>query len=97
LRYTAPETYNDITVKENDVFSFGKILYELIVGHPVFPKDMNSYEMARALIQGTWRLDIPDTVSPLADKLIRDCLAVDYRDRSSFGDIIERLKMMSPN
>jgi serine/threonine protein kinase len=67
------------------------ILYELVVGHPVFPKDMNSYQMALVLILGTWRFNIPDIVSAVAEKLIRDCLVMDYRDRPSFDDILERV------
>jgi serine/threonine protein kinase len=91
-RYTAPEMNDDITVQENDVFSFGMILYELIVGRPVFPKDLNSRKVALALIMNDWRLDIPNTVIPITKALIRDCLAMDYRNRPSFDDILERLK-----
>jgi hypothetical protein len=34
----APECYDDIIAPESDVFSFGLILYALIVGRPVIPK-----------------------------------------------------------
>jgi serine/threonine protein kinase len=93
-RYAAPETYENITVPESDVLSFGMILYELIVGRPVFPEYMDSRQTGAALVFGKWHLDIPDNVIPVTAELIRDCLVLDYRDRPSFDDILERLKMI---
>jgi serine/threonine protein kinase len=91
-RYLAPECYNDIIVQEGDVFSFGMILYELVIGRPVFPKHMSSYGVPMELLADGWQPDIPDSVIPAAANLIRDCLAVDYRMRPSFIRILRRLK-----
>jgi serine/threonine-protein kinase len=91
-RYSAPEIYDGIIVMESDVFSFGMILYELIVGHPIFPKSMSVYHVARGLVQEDWHPDIPDDVIPEAADLIRDCVATKYRDRPSFITILHRLQ-----
>jgi aurora kinase len=90
-RYAAPETHNGIIRREDDVFSFGMILYELIIGRPVFAKDMNPCQVALALVEGNWRLAIPDTVIPETAGLIRDCLAGNYHYRPSFTEILQRL------
>jgi TPR repeat protein len=91
-RYLAPECFNNIIEPESDVFSFGMILYELIVGRPGFPKRMTPYGVGKALIEDDWKPDIPENVIDGAAELIRDCLAVDHRDRPSFIDILHRLK-----
>jgi hypothetical protein len=41
-----------------------------------------------------WQPDIPDDINSAAAALIRDCLAVDYRVRPSFINILRRLKKM---
>jgi hypothetical protein len=73
------------------------ILYELIVGHPAFPKGMDSRQVAAVLIVGNWRPDIPDTVIPVTAELIRDCLAADYHDRPWFTEILMRLEAIDFN
>jgi serine/threonine protein kinase len=73
-----------VAVPESDLFSFGLILYKLIVSPSFFPKDKNAYRAGVAMIQVDWCPDIPNTVIPVTDALIRDCLARDDRHRSSF-------------
>jgi serine/threonine protein kinase len=94
-RYLAPECYSGVTVPESDVFSFGMILYELIVGHPIFPKRMTLHQVGRALVVDDWHPTIPDSVLPVAAELIRDCLAVDCRARPSFIGILQQLKIQT--
>jgi serine/threonine protein kinase len=78
--YTAPEAYDNMIVPENDVFSFRMILYELIVGRLMFPQSMGPLKRMKALVHGNLRLDIPEAVFPATEQLIRDCLALDYRE-----------------
>jgi serine/threonine protein kinase len=93
-RYLSPECYGDVIVPEGDVFSFGLILYELIIGRPVFPNRRNPYAGLRPLSEDDWPPAIPDNVNSAAATLIRDCLAVNYRARPSFIKILRRLKKM---
>jgi serine/threonine protein kinase len=92
--YLAPECYENVVDIENDIFSFGLILYELIVGQPAFPKRMTPENVAGALIRGDWEPKIPDSVLPRTKELICDCLAPDYRERPSFSEILNRLEEM---
>jgi serine/threonine protein kinase len=68
------------------------VLYELIIGRPVFPKGETLLRVVRALSTDDWKPDIPRSVVPEAAELIRDCLAIKYEDRPSFTDILKRLK-----
>jgi serine/threonine protein kinase len=62
-RYLSPECYRGIVVSEGDVFSFGLILYELIIGRSVFPKGVGAYRVIIMLSEEDWGPDIPDDVN----------------------------------
>jgi serine/threonine protein kinase len=96
-RYLAPECYENVIEPEGDVFSCGMILYELIVGRPVFPKSMSRYQVARVLLLDDWEPDIPENVNDEAEKLIRDCLAFNHQDRPWFIENLHRLKEIQFN
>jgi serine/threonine protein kinase len=94
FQYLTPEHFDGEIVSESDVFSFGLILYELIVGKPAFPRSMGENGVAKALILGVWKPNIPKSVLPDMEKLICDCVEMDYEERPSFDEIFERLKKM---
>jgi serine/threonine protein kinase len=92
--YLAPECYDSVITPENDVFSFGLILYELIVGKPAIPKTMDPHKVGKMLVMEDWKPDIPNFVLPQTKELILDCLLKDYRYRLLFSDIFDRMKSM---
>jgi serine/threonine protein kinase len=92
--YQAPEWYENEFSSKSDVFSFGLILYELIVGEPVIPKDWNPLAVVKRLSIDGFRPNIPDWVCSEVKELITDCWAQDPLDRPSFEVILERLEEM---
>jgi serine/threonine protein kinase len=94
LHYSAPECYENESGPKCDVFSFGLILYELIVGKEAFPKEWPELRVMKELVIEEFRPDIPASVLPDVRKLISDCWAQDPGERLSFRGIFERLKSM---
>jgi serine/threonine protein kinase len=93
--YAAPEAREgeEATTKV-DVFSFGLILYELLVGENVFPKSMTLPEI-RAFHKAGKRPVIPDSVSKPVAELIEKCWSSEPELRPSFEEIYERLEQSS--
>jgi serine/threonine protein kinase len=89
--YAAPELYEEKERTEKvDVFSFGLILYEVLVGRAVFPKSLTPMDIIRLHRAGE-RPEIPDTVFPVMKMLIGKCWSPNSSERPSFNDIIQEI------
>jgi serine/threonine protein kinase len=81
----------------SDVFAFGMILCELLVGSPPFWKGSRTgldLRIAyRVSVEGE-RPEIPDSVLPMTRELITDCWAASPDDRPTFAAIVGRLVEM---
>jgi serine/threonine protein kinase len=93
--YLAPEHYSNRTVPESDVFSFGLILYELMVGRAVFPRDATAGGIMGEVLGKGWKPDIPESLFPETRELISGCLQIEFQRRSLFDDIFDRMEGMN--
>jgi serine/threonine protein kinase len=86
--YMAPEMYdsNEYTTAV-DVFSYGLIVYELVVGHSVFSPDDPPLVLMRKVTGGV-RGEIPEAVSVMLKELIKRCWSGDPENRPSFDEIL---------
>jgi serine/threonine protein kinase len=92
LAYVAPETLEEAPpTKKVDVFAFGLILYELLVGASVFPKDGNMIRINNLHKKG-FRPEIPRSVSPPIRKVIESCWYVNPVSRPTFEEIYTSLE-----
>jgi serine/threonine protein kinase len=87
----APECYDNEYGRESDVFSFGLILYELVVGSPVFSKHMGQLGVVKLLVVNNVRPDIPEFVLPSIKRLICKCWKRNPCHRPSFNKILNWL------
>jgi serine/threonine protein kinase len=92
-RYAAPECYDNRDLPASDVFSFGLILYELLVGQSAFPEDLTQHGIAIRIINNE-RPVIPKSLSEHTQELMMECWAEEPDDRPSFDEIVARLAEM---
>jgi serine/threonine protein kinase len=92
--YLAPECYANDYPSRSDTFSFGLILYEIIVGTPALAREWMKPLIAKLLGVEQFRPCMPDFVAPAVRALIMDCWADDPDDRPCFEEILERLEDM---
>jgi serine/threonine protein kinase len=87
-QYTAPELYiEDDWGQKIDVYSFGLILYELLVGSPVFREDELRDDILEKKLTG-FMPAMGYRISPSMSNLIQACLQLDPILRPSFDDIL---------
>jgi serine/threonine protein kinase len=90
LWYAAPEMYR-AEVKcstKYDVFSFGSVLYEIVVGKPVFGPLDDSRVIKKRLLGGNLP-ELPADYGPLLQELLPKCWQQNPRNRPSFKQIFE--------
>jgi serine/threonine protein kinase len=90
VRYAAPEQFeegSDCTTK-CDVFVFGLVLYEILVGKPVFPGSESHLNVIERIRRGTLPVP-PDGYGDVMQTLIGRCWKRNPQDRPSFGEILE--------
>jgi serine/threonine protein kinase len=86
--YAAPELFDESVncTRKVDVFSFGFILYEMLVGKPVFRVSENPLAVLTALRNGQMP-PIPVSCGPIMQGLIGRCWSRNPEDRPTFQEI----------
>jgi serine/threonine protein kinase len=85
--YMAPELYEEGDYDEKiDVYSFALILYEIVVGHPVFPPTLTLMQLCAKILRNE-RAEIPSNVEGFVAHLIRRGWSSDPAERPSFAEI----------
>jgi serine/threonine protein kinase len=92
VRYAAPEQFtDDPPTPKIDVFSFGLVLYEILVGSPVFPSSETPFAVIRRL-QGRDLPSVPATCGSVMQNLISRCWQQNPEDRPSFYQIFSEFQ-----
>jgi serine/threonine protein kinase len=93
LHYAAPEMMEESGdwARPVDVFAFGLILFEILVGKPVFAKSLYPLEVVRKLRSGKLP-EIPDKCGQLMHNLISRCWSKEPSSRPSFDDILREFQ-----
>jgi hypothetical protein len=87
--YTAPEIWleEDYTPAV-DVYSFALMMYEILVGQPVFPPKLGLTPLSQKAIRGE-RPPIPETISAPVEDVIQHCWSPDPAERYTFAQIAD--------
>jgi serine/threonine protein kinase len=88
VNYAAPEMYKEEPYTNKvDVFSFGVVLYEILVGRRVFPISEPPFVVMKSVLGGEMPV-IPDRVGNVMKSLISRCWSLKAEGRPSFDDIL---------
>jgi serine/threonine protein kinase len=93
LHYTAPELYEEgaACTTKCDLFSFGLVLYELLVGEPVFDTSELPFPVIRRLRAGDLPA-VPSRYGSLIQQLIPACWKMNPGDRPSFDEVYRLIR-----
>jgi serine/threonine protein kinase len=93
VHYAAPEQFQDEfeCTKKVEVFAFGSIVYEILVGSAVFPSSMEPFPVIRVLLKGKMPI-IPDKCGTIMQNLIPRCWSINPEKRPSFDEILNEFQ-----
>jgi serine/threonine protein kinase len=92
IQYQAPELYGEDPYTEKiDVFSFTLVLYEILVGHPVFSAKLSKAQIMRKVCDKI-RANLPSSMNDDVKALITRCWSDKANDRLSFSEILVELR-----
>jgi hypothetical protein len=93
VHYAAPEQYGEgsVCTTKCDVFTFGLVLYEMLVGVPVFHHSESPFEVIRRL-RARDLPALPSKHGELMKSLLVQYWKEDPTDRPSFGEIFDMFK-----
>jgi serine/threonine protein kinase len=96
VHYAAPEQFQDEfeCTKKVDVFAFGSIVYEILVGSAVFPSSMEPFPVMRLLLKGEMPR-IPERCGTFMKNLIPRCWSMTPERRPSFDEILNEFQAVN--
>jgi serine/threonine protein kinase len=91
--YAAPEQFDEgaVLTRKTDVFTFRLILYELLVGEPVFSLSESRVDVIRRL-QARALPAVPESCGSFMGSLVRRCWLPNPEDRPSFKEILSDMQ-----
>jgi serine/threonine protein kinase len=93
--WMAPEVLrNELSDEKSDVYSFGVILWELSTLQQPWA-GMNPIQVVGVVGFQHRRLPIPEDVDPAIANIIQACWRMDPRQRPTFSEIMNELKVMT--
>ncbi len=95
--YMSPEQARGLNVDQRgDIWSFGCVVFEMLVGRPAFGRETTSDTIAAILAQEPEWSSLPVATPALLERLLRRCLVKDPKDRlRHIGDAYADLKDLS--
>jgi hypothetical protein len=92
VAYMTPEILdNDQPTKKVDVFAFGLIVYEILVGESVFPKTGSALHIAGMHVRDV-RPELPKGIHRSIRNMIQRCWSKNPDDRPTFDEIFDTLE-----
>lgn len=91
--YISPEVMQtNVFTKENDVYAFGMLVYEIFTLNHPFEEIKNPLELRKRVLEG-YRPPIPNNIHASYKKIIERCWLHNPEQRPSFDKIVEELEV----
>jgi Tol biopolymer transport system component len=97
FQYMAPEQIEGLEADaRTDIFAFGALLFEMLIGHPAFEGKTRASLLGAILKDEPPRVSALQPVPPMLDRVVATCLAKDPDDRyQTARDLLRDLKWIA--